>query len=81
VPFLEYNLRLWYQGCQIFLVQHTKKGKIYHEIFHKKYQMAIKYIKWPYNLPNSHKIYQMGIKYTKWPYNLPNGHKIYQMAL
>jgi hypothetical protein len=39
------------QGCQIFLVQHTKTGKIY--------QTTTKYVKYPQNKPN-------GRKYTKW---------------
>jgi hypothetical protein len=44
------------QGCQIFLGKPYKNGKIY--------QMAIEYIKMPYNIPNSHKIDQMAIKYA-----------------
>jgi hypothetical protein len=58
------------QGCPIFR----------HNI-PKKYQITIKYTKWPQNIPNGHKIYQMATKYTKWPQNIPNGHKIYQMAV
>jgi hypothetical protein len=33
------------QGCQIFLVQNTKTGKILPN-YHKIYQMAIKYFQW-----------------------------------
>jgi hypothetical protein len=39
------------------LVQHTKTGKIVPKMG-KIYQMAIKYAKWPENLPNGNKIYQ-----------------------
>jgi hypothetical protein len=42
--------------ARFFLVQHTKKGKIY--------RMTIKYTRWPQHIPNGHKIYQMTIKYT-----------------
>jgi hypothetical protein len=38
------------QGCQIFSWHNIpKQGKIY--------QMAIKYTKWPQNVPNGHKIF------------------------
>jgi hypothetical protein len=36
------------QGCQIFLLQHTKTGKIYTAL--------------PFTIPNGHNIYQMTIK-------------------
>jgi hypothetical protein len=34
------------QGCQIFLVKHTKAGKIIPK-GHKVYQMALRYSEWP----------------------------------
>jgi hypothetical protein len=34
------------QGCQIFLVQHSKMGKNIPND-HKIYQMAVKYFQWP----------------------------------
>jgi hypothetical protein len=56
-----------------YYIQHPKRGKIY--LITKKiyglniYQMAMKYTKWPWNIPNGHEIYQMAMKYTKWPRN------------
>jgi hypothetical protein len=41
------------QGCQMFVVQHTKTGKNIPKRCHKIYQMATKYIKWPQNVPTS----------------------------
>jgi hypothetical protein len=43
--------------ASFFLVQNTKKGKIY--------QMGIKYFQRPYNSPNGHKIYQDPKKFTQ----------------
>jgi hypothetical protein len=45
------------QGCQIFLVQHSKRGKVH--------QMTIKNTKWPKNIPYDRKIDYTAIKYTK----------------
>jgi hypothetical protein len=42
------------------------------------YQITIKYIKWPPNIPNGHQIYQIALKYFKLPQNIPNCLKIYQ---
>jgi hypothetical protein len=67
------------RAARLFLVQHTKTGKMFQKTIKK--QMATKYTKWPQNIPNGHKIYQMATKYTKWPQNIPNGHSIYQMAV
>jgi hypothetical protein len=44
------NSEFIYQGCQIFLVQHTKTGKIYQN---------------GENIPNDHQIYQMAIKWLE----------------
>jgi hypothetical protein len=56
---------LYLQGCQIFLVQHTKK--IYQND-HKIYQMAINYTKWQQIRAKGHKIY---IFHCKTLQNLP----------
>jgi hypothetical protein len=48
------------QGCQIFLGTTYQNGE-------KIYQITIKYIIWPEDIPNSHNIY------------IPNSHKIYPM--
>jgi hypothetical protein len=58
-----------------------KRGKIY--------QITIKYINWPQNIPFGHKIYHLATKYTIWPQNrytiwpqnIPFGHKIFHMAV
>jgi phosphoglycerate-specific signal transduction histidine kinase len=54
------------QGCQIFLVQHTKTEK-YTKLQQNIPKIYPKYTKLPQNLPNCHKIYQITTKYTKWP--------------
>jgi hypothetical protein len=46
-----------HQGCQIFLLQHTKTGKTIPN-YHKLYHMAINYIKLMSNRPNGQSIYQ-----------------------
>jgi hypothetical protein len=43
------------RNARFFLVQHTKKGKIF--------EMTTKYTKKPQNIPNASKIDQMDIKY------------------
>jgi capsular polysaccharide biosynthesis protein len=40
------NLVIYTEGCQIFLVQHTKTGKKYQIAIHTIYQMTTKYTKW-----------------------------------
>jgi hypothetical protein len=64
-----------YQGCKIFLQQHTKTGK--------NYQITMKYTKGPkiyqmtINIPNGHEILQDPPKSTQiWMFGL----KIYHLA-
>jgi hypothetical protein len=45
------------QGCQMFLATTYQNGKNIPND-QKMNQMAIKYTKWPKNIPNGHKIYQ-----------------------
>jgi hypothetical protein len=45
------------QGCQIFWYNIPKR-KICILNYHKQYQIARKYTKWPWNVPNGHTIYQ-----------------------
>jgi hypothetical protein len=52
---------VWNYGSGLpdfFLVQLTKPGKIYQMVTKYVYKMAIKYAKWPKNIPSGHKIYQ-----------------------
>jgi hypothetical protein len=49
--------RVQNQGCQIFLVQHTKMGK-------NIYQINMKYTKLLHNIPNSSKVDQTTVKIT-----------------
>jgi hypothetical protein len=65
------------QGCQFLVDKIYQNGGKYTKLA-PNYQMAIKYTKWPNNIPNGHKIYQMAIKYTNWTLNIPNGQNIYQ---
>jgi hypothetical protein len=62
-----------------------KRGKLY-QIITQHYQIAMKYTKWPYKIPNiqhtkTWKIYHTTIKYIKWTQSIPNGQKIDHMAV